>query len=330
MTFSLCMIVKNEADILARCLDCVKDLMDEIIIVDTGSSDSTKEIAHRYTDRVYDFVWQNDFSAARNFAFSLATKDYIYSADADEIIDTANRERFRKLKKVLLPEIDIVQMIYSNQLEYNTTYNFDSELRPKLYRRQRSFIWEGSLHETVRLDPCIYDSDIEIIHKPRSSHSKRDFSLYIETIAKDGVLSGKLQAMYARELAVSGTDIDFTDAREYFAEAVERDGSEETVREDLFILIKAARISNDKDEMMRYSLRAAAIGTTSEEAFEFGEYYRIRHDYEEAAMWYYNAAHETASILNRKYAEEYPAIGLDICKALSAKKRAAGEDKIQG
>ena len=57
ITVSLCMIVKNEEDVLARCLDSVKDLVDEIIIVDTGSKDRTKEIAHTYTDNVFDFVW---------------------------------------------------------------------------------------------------------------------------------------------------------------------------------------------------------------------------------------------------------------------------------
>ena len=72
VTISLCMIVKNEELVLARCLDTVCDLVDEIIIVDTGSTDSTKSIAARYTDKIYDFEWVNDFAAARNFSFSKA------------------------------------------------------------------------------------------------------------------------------------------------------------------------------------------------------------------------------------------------------------------
>lgn len=62
---SLCMIVKNEEKILARCLDSVADLVDEIVIVDTGSTDATKKIAANYTDKIYDFTWVDDFSAAR-------------------------------------------------------------------------------------------------------------------------------------------------------------------------------------------------------------------------------------------------------------------------
>ena len=108
ITISLCMIVKNEEKTLDRCLSCVAELMDEIIVVDTGSTDRTKEIAARYTDRIYDFAWVDDFSAARNYAFSKATGDYIYSADADEFLDEENRVRFRLLKENMYPEIEVV------------------------------------------------------------------------------------------------------------------------------------------------------------------------------------------------------------------------------
>ena len=174
ITISLCMIVKNEEQVLARCLDSVADLMDEIIIVDTGSTDRTKEIAARYTDKIYDFEWIEDFSAARNYAFSKATCEYIYTADADEVISTENREKFRHLKRALLPEIEIVQMKYGNQLQFGTVYNYDEEYRPKLFKRLREFVWQEPIHEMVRLEPVIYDSDIVITHMPKGSHAHRD------------------------------------------------------------------------------------------------------------------------------------------------------------
>ena len=69
VSISLCMIVKNEERILARCLDSLQGIADEIIIVDTGSSDATKEIAAKYTDQVYDFVWTGSFLGGEKLCF---------------------------------------------------------------------------------------------------------------------------------------------------------------------------------------------------------------------------------------------------------------------
>ena len=92
ITISLCMIVKNEQDTLPRCLDSVQGLIDEIVIVDTGSTDRTVEIAKTYTDRVETFPWCDDFAAARNFSFSLARKEYCLWLDADDVFLPDDRE----------------------------------------------------------------------------------------------------------------------------------------------------------------------------------------------------------------------------------------------
>jgi len=91
---SLCMIVKNEERVLDRCLSSIAHLVDEVIIVDTGSTDKTKEIASKYTAKVFDFEWINDFSAARNYAAKQATGDWILVLDADEYIDEENYQEF--------------------------------------------------------------------------------------------------------------------------------------------------------------------------------------------------------------------------------------------
>ena len=194
VTISLCMIVKDEEKVLARCLDSIKSIMDEIVIVDTGSKDKTKKIAAKYTDKIYDFKWVDDFSEARNFAFSKATMDYIYSCDADEVIDNENRMRFMNLKSVLVPEVEIVQMHYV-EANGSSVLNAKSEYRPKLYKRLREFTWIEPIHETVRLDPVVFDSDIEILHKPTSVHSKRDFSIFAKAYNKDKYLSDNLISM---------------------------------------------------------------------------------------------------------------------------------------
>ena len=326
MTISVCMIVKDEEKILPGCLDCLKAIADEIIIVDTGSSDGTADVAGRYTDKVYSYEWRDDFAAARNYAFSKATMDYIYSADADEIIDEENIKKFSILKRALLPEVDIVQMVYTNQLAFNTTYNFDRELRPKLYKRLREFVWEESLHERVRLAPVIFDSDIEIIHKPLNNHNSRDFSMYRRISARDGKMSARLNEMYARELFISGTELDFIKAADFFIQAIDADApdiTDDTVRADACVLTKYFRIMNDPEGVLKYSARAMAVEAPSELVFELGEYYRLRGDLQEAVMWYYNAAFETKSILNVEYSGRYPLMGLAVCSALCDNAEAA-------
>src|SRR5690625_3043001 len=113
ITISLCMIVKNEEDVLERCLDSVKNLVDEINIIDTGSTDRTVEIAKEYTDRVYHFEWTGKFKDARNESFRHATKDYILYLDADDVLLEEDKEKFMKVKDTLNPSVDSVSMFYN-------------------------------------------------------------------------------------------------------------------------------------------------------------------------------------------------------------------------
>ncbi|MBD2325635.1 glycosyltransferase [Alkalinema sp. FACHB-956] len=86
MSLSLCMIVKNEAANLPRCLDSVKDVVDEMIVLDTGSTDQTIAIAQSYGAKVYEFTWCDDFSAARNAALPYVTGEWVLVLDADEVL----------------------------------------------------------------------------------------------------------------------------------------------------------------------------------------------------------------------------------------------------
>lgn len=304
---SLCMIVKNEEKVLARCLDSIADLMDEIIIVDTGSSDETKKIAERYTDQVYDFTWIDDFSAARNFAFSKATKEYIYSADADEVLDEENHVLFKELKQALLPEIEIVQMKYGNQLSYGTAYNFDEEYRPKLFRRVRNWVWTEPVHEQVRLDPIVYDSDIVITHMPHENHAKRDFSVFQRYIQDGKRLSKRLHHMYAMELYISGDEDDLAQAEAFFANsAVDSESSLDEVKEAACVVCRSARLRGDSHTLLKMSLKDLLSEGSSEMCYELGEYFLEKGDYDEAAMWYYNAINETQSILNIHTSTDWP------------------------
>ena len=314
-TISLCMIVKNEEEVLARCLDTVAHLMDEIIIVDTGSTDHTKEIAARYTDQIYDFTWIGDFSAARNFSFSKATMDYIYAPDADEMLDEENQQRFRDLKACLLPEIEIVQMWYVTQ-SCNTVMNAKKELRPKLFRRLRTFTWIDPVHETVRLDPVVFDSDIEIIHKPLTVHGDRDFEICERIYARDGDLSPKLRKMYAKELLKCGEQLDFERARNFFLGEWEKNPMAEAGREAACVLTHLARLQNNGAEIMKYALRNMLDTPCAEICYELGCYYKEWGDYDEAIVWYQNAISETSCILDVEAGGKKSLQGLVDCYAV--------------
>lgn len=329
-TISLCMIVKNEEAVLKRCLDSIFDLMDEIIIVDTGSTDNTKKIASAYTNKIYDFKWIHDFSAARNFSFSKANMDYIYVADADEVVDAKNHEKFKQLKENLPPDTEIVQMLYGNQLSFNTTYNFDEEYRPKLYKRLRQFVWEEAIHEAVRLEPVVLNSDIRIEHRPISNHAGRDFDMFLRLINKGIPLSKKLFNMYARELFIAGTDRDFKEAEDYFEKAAMDVGrSPDEIKEAVCVLSRTARLKSDVSSLLKNASKALAEEAPSEICFELGEYFFGIQDYVEAIIWYYNAAYETTSILNIHCSGDLPLYRLAECyKKIGNKEQSFQYEKL--
>ncbi len=314
ITISLCMIVKNEEDVLARCLGSVADLVEEIIVVDTGSTDKTKEVASHYTDKIYDFPWIDDFSAARNFAFSKATQEYIYTADADEVISPENREQFRRLKEVLLPEVEIVQMKYGNQLEFGTVYNYDEEYRPKLFKRLREFVWQEPIHEMVRLEPIVFDSEIVITHLPKSNHASRDLKNFRKQTGAGEVLSKRLQNMYAKELFLAGEEEDFLQAADYFAGQTRNTArSTEEILEACCVVARAARLSGDDYNFFKYATKVLAEEACSEICLEMGLYYEGHEDIEEAIIWFYNAAYEVQPQLALPTGKKLPLEGLVRC-----------------
>ncbi len=312
ITISICMIVKDEEAVLKRCLDNFSKAADEIIIVDTGSTDGTWSIASQYTDKIYPYIWKGDFADARNFSFSKATMDYILCIDADEVLDNENLEKLLCLKKVLLPEIDIVQMYYTNQLEYNTVYNYDKEYRPKLYKRVRHFIFEDPIHEVVRMEPVVYDSEIEILHKPQGLHAQRDFGGFLRLFDKEGKLPKRLHNMYAKELFIAGTEGDFLNAIPVFEHTlIDCHAGLDTLQEAFLVLAHAYRMQKDVVLFFKYAMKLVCMEGCSEICCELGDFYAEQDDLEEAQLWYYNAIHETSCMLSIEYQNNYPQSQLD-------------------
>ena len=131
ISHTLCMIVKNEETVLERILKPIADIMDVILIADTGSSDRTKEIAKQYASQVFDFPWCDDFSAARNFLLEKVRTDYWMWLDADDILDEKNLKKLKLLKASLDKKTDVVMM------EYAVGFDTDGKATFSYYRERR-------------------------------------------------------------------------------------------------------------------------------------------------------------------------------------------------
>lgn len=157
---SAVLITKNEEELLGRCLDTLKGI-DEIIITDTGSTDSTKQIASKYTDKIYDFPWVDSFCKARNFANSKATGDFILTIDADE---------------ELLTPIDTIKDILRKTDKQVLNVNLEdgkggSHKFPRLFKNSPEIFWKGDIHNYLN-KTAQQDTEIRIRYGYSPAHKK--------------------------------------------------------------------------------------------------------------------------------------------------------------
>ncbi len=146
MSLSVCMIVKNEERFLEDCLKSVHDVADQIVVVDTGSTDRTVEIARSFHAEIHSFAWQNDFSAARNESIKYATGDWVLWIDADERLMP---ESISELKKLLKPEpkpLAYVVQIHNLQKDGR---NYKLSGAHRLFTNHRGIHFTGRIHEQV-------------------------------------------------------------------------------------------------------------------------------------------------------------------------------------
>lgn len=203
MRISVCLIVKNEEDVIERCLESVKGFADELIVVDTGSSDKTKEIVRKFTDKLYDFEWIDDFSAARNFAFSKAAEDYLFWLDADDIVMPEDAEKINNLKKSTVPADTYMMKYYAGTDENgHPTFEF---YRERLMKNCPLARFKGFIHECVPPFGRIVYSEIKVVHKKmRACSPTRNLDIFNSNIAKGVVLDSREQYYYAKEFFYLG------------------------------------------------------------------------------------------------------------------------------
>jgi tetratricopeptide (TPR) repeat protein len=156
---SVSMILKNEEKFLPGCLESIKGLADEIIVVDTGSTDRTMEIARDYGAKIYEHPWQNDFSFHRNQSIEYATGDWILILDADEELDPKEHEIIRSAIK--RKDIDSISFVVYNKIQSGRIGFLNSH---RLLRNHKGFKYSGIVHNQLEVTGKTLMSHLRVIH----------------------------------------------------------------------------------------------------------------------------------------------------------------------
>ncbi|KAB1434234.1 glycosyltransferase family 2 protein [Candidatus Galacturonibacter soehngenii] len=293
VTISLCMIVKNEEDVIERCLNSVSPFVDEIIVVDTGSTDKTKELVTKFTEKIYDFKWTDDFSAARNFAFDKATMDYILWLDADDIILPKDCDKFLKLKYELNHDVDAVMMYYNIAFDEHGRAIF-SYYRERLSKRSKNFKWIEPVHEYLQIKGNIINSDVCITHaKIKHEKTSRNLEIYKQRLARGEQLSLRGTYYYARELKDNQM---YEEAIKMFHEFLS--SGHGWVEDNIAAcaeLAKCYQLTNNTKKALEAMLQSFQYDTPRAElCCQIGYHFKAQNQYRLAAYWF-----ETALALER-------------------------------
>jgi glycosyltransferase involved in cell wall biosynthesis len=320
VSISLCMIVKDEEKVLERCLESVSGIADEIIIVDTGSKDKTKQIAGQYTDKIFDYPWENHFARARNYSFSKAAKEYILWLDADDVIKEDDRKKFLLLKESLSKAVDAVSMNYllAEDANGNPAYTLT---RHRLVKRERDFKWHGAVHEYLEVSGHILHSEISVTHKSaKQGKSYRNLNIYEKMIKENKHLSPRDQFYYANECFDHGMYEKAILNYETFLA-----GGEGWIEDHIAACSKLAdcyHYLNDLEKMRKWIFKSFEYGIPREEfccrlGYDFLQQGRI-----EAAIYWYSEALKAAGrpeppgIVNHACRTWLPHLQLCVCFAM--------------
>ena len=214
LTLSLCMIVKDEEEMLPRCLAAVRDAVDELVIVDTGSKDRTREIALEFGAKLIDFEWTGSFSDARNVSFDAATGDWLMFLDADEVLVEGDGERLRALTGQTWREAHyLLETNHTGTLEDGTAVTHNAL---RVFRNRPGLRFEGRIHEQIAqhlpafLPERLAVSDVRIDHygylgavRDAKEKSRRNIELLERQVA-EGLDSPFLAFNLGSEYAAAG------------------------------------------------------------------------------------------------------------------------------
>ena len=318
ITTSLCMIVRDEEDVLERCLESIADVVDEIIIVDTGSLDNTKKIAKKFTNRIYDFPWIDDFAAARNFAFSKGRGDYLMWMDADDIFPASEKRKLFDLKEELEKNpCDVVMMLYDASFDEKGKAVF-SYYRERLIRNCPQAKWLGCVHEVIPPFGEVRYAEIHFEHrKEKESYSDRNLLIYEKMLAEGRKFEPREWFYFGRELYYHGK---YERAAKVFRGFLtDPMGWLENKLEASRFLSYSLQEAGKEEEALEALLQGLRLAPpTGEHCCDIGMYFFRRQEWEQAIFWYENALRAERRTKEGAFVQEecygyLPCIQLCVC-----------------
>ncbi len=280
MKLSLCMIVKNEESVLARCLESAKGVADELVIVDTGSTDKTPDIARAYTNHVFSFAWRDDFAAARNASFEKASGDHCMWLDADDVIPADMVPALHALRQRM--ERENADMVLTKYVSGGCVY-----YRERIIRRSTQFRWQGRVHECIAPHGKVLRDDFTVRHlgsdKPRGARNLRIYQAW----RAEETLSGRDAFYYGRELFYNRL---YTEAAAVLEEMLAGDGWYVNKIEACKVLSACYAAKGDHARALDALLHAFRYGAARGGiCHAVGRLFQAAGNYRNAAWWYERA-----------------------------------------
>lgn len=315
-TISLCMIVKDEENVIERCLKSVKGIFDEIIIVDTGSSDSTKKIVSKYTDKIYDYKWNNDFSEARNYSFSKATCDYIMWLDADDVLLEEDAKKLKQLIATMDGTVDVYMLKYNYWQDENGKPSLVQE-RERIFKKENNYKWISPIHEIIIPSGNIKKVDIYITHKKHKIQDpQRNLKIFKRMIDEGKKFDERLEYCYAKELYfLNNIDEAIKEYEKFISKYInEYERLKEYMYSAIIELSDCYKRKNLSDKELETLMLILKKQIPKQECLtRIGDVFLRSKKYELAVYWFKLAIDCKEEEVNKDYEKFLPYISLGVC-----------------
>lgn len=307
VTMSLCMIVKNEEALIERCLASVSGLFDEIILVDTGSTDKTKEFAAKFSCKIFDFPWKNDFAAARNYSFSKASCNYIMWLDADDILLEIDKGKLIELKQELDETyVDAIKINYN--MDYDVNLNIiKSGFNFRIVKNSKEITWMGAIDEYLKISGnMIIKPDISVTQKKINCNSNKRNLEILEKLMAKFTKDNRIIYRYANEL---NFDKQYEKAKKYYMQ-VAKDKSiyrSDYAHDFFYNYVRClVKFENEPTSIKKILLECLKNNIVSSEIYcELGRIFEQENNLEKAIFWSKLATEKTASFEYNVYNDFY-------------------------